>query len=590
MKFIQHPSKLVLLAFTIFSLFFVSKRIDAIVQGNDTCLCSYDGFGYYMYLPSLFKEGNLDIQKEWAEKLQNEYCGGTVVYQLLPQENGKNIDLYHMGMAVVELPGYLAGDLFAKALGYKQDGFSKPYYIAFVINMFLILILGLVYLRKLLLLFFSENIAALSLLILVSASNLFITFSESFTLPHCALFSLNTLFLYYTIIHYRTGSNRSLYVASLILGLTVFIRPTQALWGIIPFILFYGKYQTRKEFWKKIALFPLAGLIWNIPQIIYWKIIGGKLIMHNLHTEELIFTDPNLWKFLFSYRKGWLLYSPVFFAAIAGILVSYFKDKRLFFALSSFTILNIFVLSSWECWWYAASYSSRVMVDSYATFALGFGFLLVYIQQKKIVQISLFVFLFGVTVLNILQSIQFRKGYLDHSRMSKQHYWYIFGKTDIQNYSGKLLEIDRSDTNWINYAKDLPKNEFQLNEQIVFELKNPINTPFEIYQTIGRIPLLKKVQTDETLFEVDITVITPDSTKSALLRMETVSKYNCYSWDGTEISLGKRQHQKQTIHFKFNLPYIRHKDDEMQMYIFSPDNVQVKILNMRIKGYSLLRK
>ena len=163
--------KVVLLLFTIFIVSFAPK-LKNIASGEDRCLCAYDGYGYYLYIPHFFEKGTLDIQQEWAQELQNDYCNGTYAYQIVRTEKGKELNVYHMGQAFVELPSYILGDLSARLFGYKTDGFSKPYYIFFIVNVLFFILLGLLYTRKTLLLFLSDRHTAITLLVLYLASSI----------------------------------------------------------------------------------------------------------------------------------------------------------------------------------------------------------------------------------------------------------------------------------------------------------------------------------------------------------------------------------------------------------------------------------
>src|SRR5688572_25814529 len=125
-RFLSPSILTLLLLATAFGVFY-SKEVRKVVSNENTCICAYDGFGYYMYLPHFMKEGNLRMTNEWAQGLQNEYCGGIYAYQLVPAKNGQLLDVYHMGQAYIEAPSFLIGHAFAKMLGYKTDGFSKPY-------------------------------------------------------------------------------------------------------------------------------------------------------------------------------------------------------------------------------------------------------------------------------------------------------------------------------------------------------------------------------------------------------------------------------------------------------------------------------
>ena len=85
----------------------------------------------------------------------------------------------------------------------------------------------------------------------------------------------------------------------------------------------------------------------------------------NLHTEDIVFSDPSIIDFLFSYRKGWLLYSPVFLLIIPGLYFLYRDQRKLFWPIVGFLAVYIYTMSSWECWWFASSFGSRAMVETY---------------------------------------------------------------------------------------------------------------------------------------------------------------------------------------------------------------------------------
>jgi hypothetical protein len=577
----------ILVIFLIFSTKF-SQKIQQVQTKQDTCLCAYDGFGYYMYLPHLFQTGQLNMKPDWAKKLQDSYCPGVGVYQLLPQTNGNYVDLYHMGLAFIQLPAYILGDQFAKLFGYQQDGFSTPYFIAYLLNVLLFIALGLYYLRKLLLLFFTDKITALTILLLYLASNIYITFTQQYDLPHLYLFALNALLLYHLFKYMANKKQTHLLLAALVFGLTTCIRPTQAIWGIIPLLLLFQEYKFSQLFWRKLLLFPLFAVLWNIPQLLYWYFIGGKLLMHNLHTEEIILIDPNLFKFLFSFKKGWLLYSPIFILALVGFRSLYRKNKQLAGPLLICLVLSIYVLSSWECWWYAASYGQRVLVDYYPLLAIPLASMLMALCRSTFRIIIGILFTSSCIILNVVQSYQFYRGYVHLDRMTKNHYNYVFGRIDIPNYTEKHLEINRSNTNWPSEVTEDAL--YSMEEKRIFNLTSPLIVQPKHDLGIGRINLLEKLKTDETLLEVRITCKTSDSTKSSLLRLETISKYNCYSWDNFEVSLGYPSNESYEVIYRFNLPPLRHQKDQLQIYLNNPNEVQIKIESLSIKGYSLIRK
>lgn len=580
-------------AFIIATIFIVvfSQKITKVVENNETCVCNYDGFGYYMYLPYFFQHGDLNMNQQWAIELQNNYCGSDIpVYQLHQMPNGNSIDIYHMGLAFVQLPSYFIADLIAGTFGFKQDGFSKPYHIAYLLNALFFILIGILYLRKLLLLFFNDRITGTVILILYTCSNIFPTFKDAYQLTHLYLFALNALMLYHFFNYTQFQQKKNLVFSALFFGITCFVRPTQAIWGIIPLIVLWKNEGWNKKMLVQVAFFPIAALALNILHLLYWKTIGGSWFIMNLHTEEIILTDPNIWNFLVSYKKGWLLYTPIFLLLIPGFIYLFRTNKKLFWAFFSLLFLTIYILSSWECWWYAASYSSRVMVDAYPFIAIVIGFVLLSIQNKTIKKVLFFLFVGACLWLNTIQIIQLDKYYLHIERMSKQHYWYIFGKTNFEHYEDYRLEINRGDLDWINNPKFQKDPAFKISKKSIFSRTKPLELKKRTGTTVSDIQLSKHFSTDETLFDVTFRCYTSDSTVSTQLRFEQAGKYNVYSWNTIEISKGLPQNQWNELHFKFNEAHLRHAADFIQIYTFNEGDAEVKITDLKIDAYSLIRK
>ena len=590
MKLLQSLSgKVILLIFTVFAVSFAPKLAD-VASGEDKCLCGYDGYGYYLYLPHFFNEGDLDIKQEWAQHLQNEYCDGIYAYQIVRTEAGKELNTYHLGQAFIELPSYIIGDLTARMFGYKTDGFSKPYYIVFILNALLFIFLGLLYLRKLLLLFFSDRTTAISILGVYLASNIYITFFLQYDLQHLYLFALNAIFLYHTIQFVRTKSTKHLVFSAIVLGLTVAIRPTQVLLAVFPTILLLNEYGIRWAFFKRIWIYPVIGLIWNIPQIAYWWIIGGEPFVPNLHSEDIILSDPNISDFLFSYKKGWLLYSPVFLLSIHGFVVIYKRNKALFWASLIFLPLYIWVMSSWECWWYAQSYGSRVMVDIYPVLAILIG-MSISAWKHHVVKTIGYTFLIACSLLSMIQTHQGLKGYLSFENMTKQHYWYIFGQIDIPNYTGKHQEMNRgiNDPTWIERAKSLSKQDYSYSEILVYDLVEPVTVENgSLFLT--HLIVLDKLPSDEGMLRIDIELATSDSTKSAILMSETFSEFNWYNWSPIELSIGQRQNQTQKQTHYINIQRLRHREDKMHFYFVASEGVKIDVETFTITAHTIDRK
>ena len=581
--------KVVLLIFTVFVVSFVPK-INAVINGEDRCVCSFDAYGYYIYLPHFFEEGNLTITKEWAQQLQNEYCNGNEAYQIKRLESGKELNIYHIGQSFVELPAYLLGDLSARAFGYKTDGFSTPYYLAFLLNALLFIFLGLLYLRKLLLLYFDERVTALTILVLFCASNLYITFFAQFNLQHLYLFALNTLFIYFLLRFVRESNRKHLYFSAIFLGLTVAIRPTQVILGIFPLILLLREYGFSWLFVRKISIFPLFGLLWNIPQFAYWYFVGNEIFVPNLHSEKIALFDGYLFEFLFSYKKGWLVYSPIFLLSIHGAFVLFRRNKPLFAATVLTVILYIWVMSSWECWWYAQSYGSRVMTDIYPIFGILIACSISSWKQLWSKLIG-FTFIILCTLLNFIQTYQCTAGYLSYENMTKQHYWYIFGRPYIPDYTASNLELDRSyaDSNWIIWTKTLPRSNYSNFEKVIYENHDPIVIEKEGVHFL-HLQVLKDLPSDEGMIRIELESKTSDSTKSVILMAETYGLDNWYYWNPIDISTGQSKDRYTKNVYYLTIQRIRHFEDQMQFYIAPTEGVKLDVKSVKITAFVLVRK
>lgn len=581
--------KIVILLALVFA-FSTYEKMEEAFNGNKTCTCAYDGFGYYMYLPQFFQNGNLDLQKDWAQKLQNEYCYGAPVYQLEEHQPGKNLDIYHMGLAFLQLPSYTVADTVARISGYETNGFTAPYHYAYLLNAWLFIFLGLLYLRKLLLLFANETITSIVLVAIALGTNAYFIFNHQYDLPHLYLFFLNGAAFYHLIKFLRTDKNRSIYFAALLFGLTVCIRPTQLLFGMIPLFLLFQKYGNTRTFWRHILLFPAAAILWNIPQLLYWKIMGGEWVILNMHTEDMVLSDPNLSNFLFSYRKGWFVYTPMFLILPIGFYWMYFKDKALFWAMLLFSFGYIYVMSSWECWWYAASFGSRVMVDIYPILAVVLVFAIQGVQSKLWMRWVLGIFATLCLCLNLFQSRQMELGILDGYRMTKEHYWLSFGTLDPSSVHHRYLLADNSNLNWPQMLAADPNHPFTIKERSKKMISGLVVSEPKNHVSIGKIPLYETFETSETMLEVYLRFRTSDSTQSSLLRMECVSTHNCYSWNNIEISYGRPQNVWINDTLRFNLPDIRHAQDSMQTYIWNDGNATIELEQFTIHSTSLIRK
>jgi hypothetical protein len=557
-------------------------------KADKPCMVAYDGFGYYSYLPYFAENGNLHITKEWSEKVMAKYCDNTLVYQFHPTKSGNDINIYHMGLAFVQIPVYVGGTMLAWAMDKPADGFSTPYFIAFLLYCFGFVVLGARLLIGVLRNFFNDVTTAITLFVIYFCSNLFITFTLQYDLPHLYLFALHTLFFSLMIRFKASMKTKTLIFAAVVLGLCSFIRPTSALLGILPLFILYKEHKFSKEFFKKIMLFPLFGLLWNLPQILYWYLVGGELLMTNLHTEEIILIDPNLFDFLLSFKKGWFIYSPIMLLLFLGGYSLYKKKNEWLLPLGVMLPTFIWVLSSWECWWYASSYGSRVMIELYPFIAIFLGAAIQFLTVTTLRKISLLVSIIFCFVLTELQSKQYHNQQLHMSRMTGAHYQYIFADFSGENQEKQRLEIDRDKLDWPEEYALFSKSKYQLDTVEVYSLKYPLILNQEEGVELEKYVVLDHLESDEAMFNVELTSKTSTPNKSVRLRMEFGSRFNNYGWHSIEFSKDQPLGLK-TQGLKINAPNIRHRNDFLKIFVDNTSGSISQIQSIRIYAVVLRR-
>jgi hypothetical protein len=387
---------------------------------------------YYTYLPAtlIHKDLSLSFVNENKEKL-NKYVWG------IPSPTGKPLIITSCGLTLLYSPTFLISHLVAKMVGYDTDGYSLPYYIGLQFNLIIYLLIGLIFLRKVLLRFFSESVTAITLLVLFFGTNLYYYSTYESPMPHAYEFSLAAVFMYYTIRWHESPNFKNTILTGLLLGIITLIRPTNIV--VLLFFMLWGV-TTLKDAGKRIKIFIqkwylvlimvfIFLLIWS-PQFLYWKYISGHYLFYSYDTtSHFDFLSPHIIKGLFSYRKGWLLYTPVMAFSLAGILLLIRKYKGLAIPVGVYTLVNIYIVLSWFCWWYGGSFGLRAFIDSYAVLSLPLGTFLAWtLKQRAAIRYGFLAVFSLLVVLNLFQTSQYRNGAIHYANMTKKAYWETFGK------------------------------------------------------------------------------------------------------------------------------------------------------------------
>ena len=103
----------------------------------------------------------------------------------------------------------------------------------------------------------------------------------------------------------------------------------------------------------------------------YWKLQTGQYLYYSYPDDQgFFFSNPQIWNNLFSWRKGWLLYTPVMIFALAGIPLLWKQNRKFFVPVLLFVVVIIYVTSSWWDWWYGGGFGIRPYIDLYGVMAI----------------------------------------------------------------------------------------------------------------------------------------------------------------------------------------------------------------------------
>jgi hypothetical protein len=165
----------------------------------------------------------------------------------------------------------------------------------------------------------------------------------------------------------------------------------------------------------------------------------GNFIVWSYSNEGFNFKEFHFFDILFSYRKGWFVYTPIMFIAVLGGLITLHRQSGFrFFSGLLFFILVTYILSSWWAWWYGGSFGLRAFIDFYPAFAL---LLALFINSLRAKSLKIFVlFLAFLCVgLNLFQTKQYINNILPWDGMTKEKYWKIFLKSKPSVYAKESI-------------------------------------------------------------------------------------------------------------------------------------------------------
>ncbi|MES2566904.1 MAG: hypothetical protein V4565_08555 [Bacteroidota bacterium] len=422
----------------------IQIHLNLVKYRNDDVI-KWDVTGYYSYLPATFIDK--DVTLSFISPENKSFYSGTR-YAYSDDLNGNHLLKYPMGMSVLYAPFFLKAHVLTPLLGYPQDGFSDIYEMFIEFSGLFYLLFGLWYLRKLLLCFYSEKVVALTLTFVFFGTNLLYYATVEPAMSHAYTFSLFSIFLYFSYGFYQKVSWNNTIIMAVCFGLIILVRPLNVLF-ILVFILFgitsLKDLKQRISFFsnhiKYLLTFLFIVFLIILPQFLYYKHVTGNYFVFSYGDEKFYFNQFHLFDFLFGFRKGWLVYTPIMAFAIYGIWCMTNQIRKFRFVIVLLLLVYVYLLSSWWCWWYGGSFSQRAMIDLYPLLSLTLAALLFQMSDfNKLKKGTIYAALFFCLFLNIFQTVQYKYNIIDYDGMTAKEYFKVFGSIDPSVIDTTLLD------------------------------------------------------------------------------------------------------------------------------------------------------
>ena len=392
----------------------------------------YDINMYYAYLSAGIIEGDLRLDFMSEPGFKNEYR-----FWNTRADNGNRLIITSMGLSFMYAPFFFMAHLLANLFGLPTDGYGSIYQFFLVFSGFFYAVWGLFILRKILLRHFSPVITAITLVLVTLGTNLYYYSTYEAAMPHTFNFFLIAAFLLQVIRWYESpGWKRALYVGGL-LGLISLIRPTNILvffvlflWDVKSFSELRGRIIFYLQNYYLVLLMLMAFIAVWTPQMLYWKIVTGKFLYFSYGAAgaSFYFLHPQVMGSLFSFLKGWYVYTPVMLVATLVVILLWRRLKTVFLPVLLLLLTMIYVQSSWWSWYFGGGFGLRAYIDIYAVMAIPLAALLEYAMSFRIrlLKYASYIMVLFLLYLSIFQTYQYNKNMIHYCGMTKESYFMHF--------------------------------------------------------------------------------------------------------------------------------------------------------------------
>ncbi len=394
-----------------------------------------DAKAYYAYLPAVFVYQ--DASFEFVNKIEKKYypADGSLAKNFMNElPSGEKVNKTFPGLAILYAPFFFLAWVFSALFGYSTDGYSSPFQFAIALSHIFYFTLALRILWSILTSFQIKSVPIFfAFLVLTFGTNCWYYLVYDFSVSHIHLFFLVSLTFSIFMKWLQFRKPHLLGCVAVLLALIAIVRPTTVLLVLfLPFVLLLTK---SKIYWspklmfgqiRHLIPFVLAlSFVLFIP-LLLWKWQTGNWFVYSYSNERFDFSKPHFLDFLFSFRKGWLLWSPAIL--LAFILLFFCVKKDNFKTVVSLVFPFLFIAFVFSCWWiwtFGMGFGQRPMIEFLPFLLIG---TLVILNKFK----HNFILLFAFVPLLLLSLVQ---GY------QVANFIHIGGNTTREEYERRFFQF-----------------------------------------------------------------------------------------------------------------------------------------------------
>jgi hypothetical protein len=344
-----------------------------------------DKAGYFVYLPASFNYGFNALA--FPDSIEEKTGGGFS----LNITNNKIYTKYSCGVAILQLPFFLAANALLAPDNHEFPGFTKLNHKAIDVAAVVYLILGLFFLGNYLYKRFRSKLIWFVLFSLFTGTNLYYYTVDESGMSHIYSFFLFSLFLYLLqkTRYFAHSTFAGFVLAGFLAGLILLIRPSNILFLLFAlFLESENRNNLRSRFGKLIKpvrLIPASvGFFVSIlPQLIYWQYTYGSFFFYSYGKEGFNWLNPQLLQTWFSPNNGLFLYTPFFLIILFALVYSTWHKKTDGLLLLLLFFIISYVFASWWDWGFGCSFGARSYIEYYAVFSVPLTQLFIRVWASK---------------------------------------------------------------------------------------------------------------------------------------------------------------------------------------------------------------